>query len=221
MEYFSRLEKMAIVRYIGIEGIEESAAYECARILDGGGVVIYPTETIYGIGADCENEDAIRRVNIIKGREEDAPQIVLIALEWIDRYVENAKVLEPLIDAFLPGPLTMISRVKKKSVPKILAPDGKIAVRVSPAWFVQSVLKNLGRGITSTSANFSAEKPLVKAKEIIPAFWDDVDAMFLYKDEVLSSAPSTIIDVSRFPEKYEIIREGAISGEAIENALKL
>ncbi len=212
---------MALIRYIGIEEMEASAAYEAAQIIADGGIVIYPTETLYGIGADCENSDAIQRINILKGRKPDEPQIVLLDMQWLPKYIENTKSLLPLLDAFSPGPLTIIARAKKGAAPKILAPNGKLAFRISSSWFVQKILENFGRGITSTSTNLSSSAPLSKQDEIISTFWDSVDGMFLFHDEILSGPPSTIIDAAKFPKSYEIIREGAISKEAIEQAIEI
>ncbi len=212
---------MALIRYIGIEGMEASAAFEAARIIADGGIVIYPTETLYGIGADCKNSDTIQKINILKGRSSDEPQIVLLDMEWLPKYIVDSKSLLPLLDAFSPGPLTIIAKAKKNAVPKILAPNGKLAFRISSSWFVRKILNIFGRGITSTSVNISSSAPLSQPDEIIDSFWDSVDGMFLFHDEILSGPPSTIIDASEFPGNCEIIREGAISEEAIERAIEI
>lgn len=212
---------MALVRYIGVEGMERSPAWEAAKILREGGVVIYPTETLYGIGADATNAEAVRRVNEIKRRNPNAPQIVLLLRQWVQSFVEDAEKLSPLLDIFSPGPLTMIAKASTSAnLPKILTPKGKLAFRISPSWFVELVLQLLGKPITSTSVNTSENPPLSDPERIIDEFGDVVDGVFVFQGVSLEGPPSTMVDVTDFPRTVRVIREGAVPKAAIEDALK-
>ncbi len=210
---------MALIRYIGIEGLERSPAVEAADILRDGGKAILPTETLYGLSGDAACDKCLRGINILKGRKPDEPQIVLLRYEWIQKYIENWEDYMPLIDAFAPGPLTFIAPAAKNArLSKVVIEKGKIAFRVSGSWFADLVLDILKKPITSTSVNLAGDDPLFNPMDIIASFDDRVDGIFLFQDENLSGPPSTIVDISNFPE-LEIIREGAISSKAIMTAM--
>ena len=211
---------MPLVRYIGLEGLEKSPVYEAAEILNNGGVIIYPTETLYGMGTDAYNIESIKRINEIKGRTTNEPQIILLRWEWLPKYIDNYEPFLSLIDSFLPGPLSIITYVKPNTLPQEITPGGKIAFRISSSWFVDMILEQLGRPITSTSVNISGEDPLVDSEEIISMFWDLVNGIFIYHNISLQGAPSTIVDVREFP-KITIEREGIISRDAIERIIEI
>ena len=211
---------MPLVRYIGIEGLERAPAFEAAQILSSGGIIIYPTETLYGIGADATNDDAVRKINLIKERRRTDSQIVLIRWEWMSEFISDCETIFSIIESFLPGPLTIITNAIPGKVASILTPNGKIAFRISSSWFVDLMLEIFGKPITSTSVNISEKLPLTNGDEILSQFWDKVDGIFLFKGIVLDGLPSTIVDVSEFPERLAVIREGEISERAIRNALK-
>jgi len=211
---------MTLIRYIGIDGLERSPAVEAADILGEGGKVIIPTETLYGLSGDGACNKCLREINILKGRKPQGSQIVLLRYEWIQEYAENWEDYKPLIDAFAPGPLTFVAPVAKNTrLSKVVIENGKIAFRVSGSWFIDLVLEILKKPVTSTSVNLAGDEPLFNPMDIIASFDDSVDGIFLFQDENLSGPPSTIVDISNFPE-LEIVREGAISSKAIMTAMK-
>lgn len=210
----------ALVRYIGIEGMESSPAWEASQILAKGGTIIYPADTLYGIGADATNCEAIKKIDMLKGRK-GSPQIVLILREWLPKYVRDCEKLSPLLDCFSPGPLTIIAKYSGHGICPKICPQGKIAFRITSSWFAELILEIFGKPITSTSVNISGQQPLADPDEILEKFGDKVDGIFLFKNLSLEGPPSTIIDATEFPQKFEIIREGAISQKAILNAIGL
>ena len=212
---------MPLIYYIGADGMEHAPACEAAEMLAHGGIIVYPTETLYGIGADATNDGAARKINRIKCRAPDEPQIVLIRWEWLPKYIRGHRQLLPLLEAFSPGPLTLIARATPGKIAPMLTPRGKIAFRISSSWFVDLLLKELGKPITSTSANISDETALTSAQEIIDAFWDKVDGMFLFENARLDGSPSTIVDATKFPVELKIVREGTISRQAIIEAVRI
>ena len=211
---------MPLIRYIGEDDLERAPAHEAAQIAANGGIIIYPTETLYGIGADATAIGAVRKINTLKGRPENEPQIVLLRWDWLPDYIAEHERLLPLLDAFAPGPLTLISKAIPKMLASPLTPDGNVAFRVSSSWFVEILLEILGKPITSTSVNFSGKASLTKPDEIIEQFWDFADGMFLFENVELAGPPSTIVDATRFPKELKIVREGAISEVAIRKAIE-
>ncbi len=212
---------MASIRYIGVDGLEKAPAYEAAEILRAGGVIIFPADTLYGFSALASNSDGIRRLNKIKNRPADKPQIILLKLDWLEKFVKNYERFTPIIDAFEPGPLTLLAEPKADAkLSAELIEDGKIAFRISQSWFADVVLDILGEPMTSTSVNFNSQKPMTKPMDIIAQFEEDVDGIFVFPDIELSGPPSTMVDVSNYPD-IKLVRAGAIYYEAVEKVVEM
>ncbi|RKZ34752.1 threonylcarbamoyl-AMP synthase [bacterium] len=210
---------MALIRYIGEENLEQSPAYEAANILKDGGVIIFPSDTLYGFSADATNGEAIIRINSIKKREPQTPQIILLRWEWISDYVAGWEKYIPIMENFFPGPLTLLAKPSPENdLAKPLIKQGKIAFRISKSWFADMVLKILGKPITSTSVNISGQKILTHPMDIIAQFDNLVDGIFVYKDTELDGLPSTMVDVSEYPE-IKLFRSGTVPFEAIQKLL--
>jgi len=211
---------MTLVRYIGIEGLEKSPAWEAAQIIKNGGVIIYPTETLYGIGADATNEKAAKKVLEIKGKLPGGGLIVLLSREMLDEYIIDWQKFSILMDYFSPGPLTYIANPVKGKFAGSVLKNGTVAFRISSSWFAELVINLSGVPLISTSANISDQPPLKKPDEIIETFNGVVDGIFVFPGKILDSLPSTIVDVTNFPDEIKIIREGQIPANAIKEVLK-
>jgi L-threonylcarbamoyladenylate synthase len=209
-----------LVRYIGIEDVEISSVPEAVAIIRAGGTIVYPTETVYGVGCLASNESAVARINTAKKRLPTEPQIVLLTWEMLPEYIAGYENLLPLLEPFCPGALTIIAKSLAGSLPAVLAPNGNVAFRISSSWFVDEILKLARAPITSTSVNISGRAPLKNDSEILDVFWDDFDGFFLYQNDELISPPSTIVDCTNFPTEWKIVRKGDITHLAIETALK-
>lgn len=196
--------------------MEEGRFRECADTVRAGGLVVYPTETLYGLGADPFNEAAVKRVFMAKRRPFDMPLSVAVSDV---RMFETLGVLNPaarrLIDRFLPGPLTILV-TKKPSVPDILTSGtGQIGIRIPDHPFALKLIRAAGP-IVATSANrHSHPDPVTCAM----AKKDLGRAVGVYVDggRTRLQAPSTIVDVSE--GRVEIIRPGVVSADEIEAAL--
>jgi len=168
-----------------------------------GGVVLYPTETVYGLGCRASDEVAARRIGEIKGRGQQ-PLIVLVG----ERPDALPPVCEALADAFWPGPLTMIVPNEGRYPSAICGPGDTVALRWSPHPVVAQLVRAVGP-ITSTSANRTGEAPVVSAakNEL------DVDAI-MDVGPINGGTPSTIVH-------YEagILRAGTLSA-AVEEVLR-
>ena len=189
---------------------------EAARIIKNGGLVIYPTETCYGIGSDATNVKAINRIYEIKGRARTkAIPIIVSGLKMMKKYGVITDEIKFLVKRFMPGPLTIITR-KKKTIPNILNPK-EIAFRISSNPIASMLVKEVELPITTTSANISGQQPIYKIDDIIKAFEGKVDMIFDCGN-LPRIKPSTYIDMKT--DEPKIIREGPISKKVIIKELK-
>ncbi len=193
-----------------IEGIKKAA-----QTLSSGGLIVYPTDTAYGIGANALDENAIRKLYEIKGRDFSKPTHVVVR-DWdmIEELCHTNELVKKLYDAFLPGPLTIILP-KKDVVPNMLVANAKtLGVRIPNSLITKSLSHLLTFPYTTPSANRTGEQT--------PYFIDEVSKVLdLEKvDLVLDAgilpkiAPSTVVDISG--GEVKIIREGPIGREEIE-----
>lgn len=189
------------------------------KIIDSllrGGIVVYPTSTLYGIGCDARNPEAIRKINRLKDREEERSMIVLCPEEQVNEYMENPAEKRFFMENYWPGPLTLIVKQSGR-LPDIVSNDkGAVALRVSNNFVVRSIVKE-GIPLISTSANISEEETILKKEKLISCFEGKVDYI-IYNKNMTSRLPSTMIDLTSFPPSARIVREGVISDqELVEN----
>ncbi len=184
------------------------------EVLQAGGVVAFPTETVYGLGCDAENEAAIKRIFAIKGRPATHPLIVHLGdpsdiASWS---AEVPRVAWRLAERFWPGPLTLILRSKKNISGYITAGTGKVAVRIPGKSFALSLAQKANFFITATSANLSGMIPAQDADAVARYFGDRIDIV-IDAGPTPGGLPSTIVDVTG--GGIRILREGAISKELL------
>ncbi|HAH58523.1 MAG TPA: threonylcarbamoyl-AMP synthase [Bacteroidales bacterium] len=178
------------------------------KILHSGGVILYPTDTVWGQGCDALNARAIDRVYKIKKRKAEKSMIILLDdLERVSDYVTFIpEILPDLIENF-DRPLTVIYD-KGKNLPKnLLADDGSIAIRIVKDEFCRPLIKRLGRPLISTSANVSGEPAPLIFSHISSKIRDQVDyTVELFRDRLGLSKTSTIIRLHN-DGNYEVVRE--------------
>ncbi len=188
---------------------EQSLIDRAVKILKGGGVVAFPTETFYGIGADAENEEAIEKIYMIKGRSFNKPIPVIIGKQ--NDVIKYAKAIpetgRKLMDRFWPGALTLLFEASHNVPQKLTAGTGKIGIRLSSNIVATSLAKALSRAITATSANLSGKKECSSVDDVIDSLGDRVDAI-IDGGRTPGGMGSTIVDVTIDPPV--IIREGVI-----------
>jgi L-threonylcarbamoyladenylate synthase len=185
-----------------------------AEVVRAGGVVVYPTETLYGIGANAWDVDAIRRVETLKGRTEAKPVLVLInSRERLSSLIASSTLVgEKLIEAFWPGPLTLVF-ASSKQVPSILTKGtGTIGIRIPSSPLCLRFLELCDAPLTSTSANRSGFPSLRSVKDIRREFPTGVD-LFLDAGELPQRLPSTVVDVTG--DTAQVLRLGAVSIEQL------
>jgi L-threonylcarbamoyladenylate synthase len=186
---------------------------EAAQVLKKGGLVGYPTETVYGLGADAYNEEALERLFKIKGREMGKPISLLVGNQGM--LEEVASRIPPLamslIQGYWPGALTIIFEASKNCNPILTANSGKVGVRISPHLIAQKLLEALKRPITSTSANLSGMPSLSDPLELYRIFRGKID-LIIDGGKTEGEGESTVIDVNVSPPR--ILREGIINLKA-------
>ncbi len=195
----------------------EDAVKVAAEDIAAGKLIVYPTETVYGIGADIYNEAAVKNLYVVKNRPFDMPLSVAVAdmqmLEKVAVLNENAK---KLAKAFLPGPLTLIVQ-KQPSVPDIVTSSSqKVGIRIPDNRFALELIKRTGPIIT-TSANLHSHPDAVNVDSAIEDLGAAVDT-YIDAGGCSLGKPSTIVWL--MDDQVEIIRQGAISEKQIMEVLE-
>jgi len=190
----------------------ENNILTASRIVTRGGLVVYPTDTVYGLGCDPFNIEAVRRVFKVKG-ERDRPLPILASdIESVKKIAFMSAKAGRVAARFWPGPLTLVVP-KKPVLPNIVTCDlNSVGVRI-PRHNVALRLISLSNGLlVGTSANKTGEKPLCTAQEAAEQLGEDVDVI-LDGGPAPLGAPSTVVDLTR--EKPKILRKGPISLEEL------
>lgn len=180
---------------------------KCNKILQEGKLILYPTDTVWGIGCDATNEVTVSKVFKIKKRNESKSLVVLVSSsEMLQQYVDYIprKAIEILKDSI--KPTTIIYNNPKGLAKNVIADDNTVAIRIVQEQFCQKLINEFGKPIVSTSANTS-NKPTPKSyKEIEPSILSAVDYIVNLKQNEITNSPSKIVRITSKGE-LEIIRE--------------
>ena len=187
---------------------DEKTIQFAATLLKNGGLVAFPTETVYGIGANFLNKETIKKLYEIKKRPFNKPFTVHIStLRTIaEMGCEISPFADHLIRKFWPGPLTIILKGK----------NGKVGFRMPRNGIAKDIISKSGVPVVAPSANISGEKPPTRADEILNNFDGKID-LVLDSGKTEFGKESTIVDLTSFP--YKLIREGAIPESEIREIL--
>ena len=170
------------------------------QVMREGGVILYPTDTIWGIGCDATNEDAVRRVYEIKQRQDSKAMLVLVdSSVKVDFYVRDVpEVAWDLID-LADKPLTIIYSGARNLAANLLAEDGSVGIRVTNEDFSKRLCQQFRKAIVSTSANISGQPSPKNFSEISEEVKSAVDYIVGYRQEEMSNPkPSSIIKLDKF-----------------------
>jgi L-threonylcarbamoyladenylate synthase len=194
------------------------ALIQAVGALKRGEVIAFPTETLYGLGADALNLAAVEKVFQLKDREFANPIPVLVAnREMLSRLVSDVPPLaEKLIDCFWPGPLTIVLPARLDIPRPLVNPAGGIGVRISSQPIAAELVQALGHPLTATSANPTGRPAARTVQEVRKYFSGQID-VFIDGGPLHSKAGSTVVEI--VGDLIKIIREGDITGSQIKEAL--
>ncbi len=190
----------------------QNAVEAAIRVLKRGGLIIYPTETLYGIGVDSTNPDAVKKLTEYKERPLGKPYSVAVADQnMAEQYVVLNDAAKNLYKEFLPGPLTVISKGKHKLATGVESEDGTLGIRIPGYKLVRDIIKEFGKPITATSANASYKKRPYKVSDILKNISDkqsELIDLVIDAGELQHNDPSTVIDTTL--DDPVTIRQGEI-----------
>jgi L-threonylcarbamoyladenylate synthase len=179
---------------------DENTIKIATEILKGGGLVIYATETLYGIGGDATNPDAVQKLTKYKNRPLGKPySIAVMDINMAKKYVKLNKTASNLYKEYLPGPLTIISKGKHKVAQGIESENGTLGIRIPSYRLVTQMVRALNKPITATSANASYKKRPYKISDIlenISSRQKKLIDLVIDAGELPHNDPSTVIDTT-------------------------
>ena len=180
---------------------------QCLKVLSAGGLILYPTDTVWGIGCDATNADAVRRVYQLKQRDDSKALIVLIdSADHLDHYVVDVPMIaRELIDVAV-NPLTIIYEGAYNIAPNVLGDEDSVGIRIPNDEFCHRLCERFGKPIVSTSANVSGKPTANRFADIDSTIVNGVDYAVEYRrNDTTKHQPSNIILLSR-DGTFKIIR---------------
>lgn len=192
---------------------EKAIIDQATKVFQKGGVVIFPTDTVWGIGVSIDQPQAIQKLYQIKKREKTKPTAVLVgSLVQAQQLGEINKKAESLIKKYWPGGLTIVVKAKK-GVPRIIqGKGGTVGLRMPDHKLILKILTKLEKGIVASSANFAGQ-PLVTKRELIDQQLIEMVDLFI-KGKSKRNLASTVIDLTKKP--FKILRKGIIALEKLK-----
>lgn len=197
-----------------IQSLDDKELIEAAECIKDGGVIAYPTETLYGLGADALNEAAVKKIFEAKGRPDNKAITVITASKDISDYVEEVpKEAQKLINEFWPGPLTLVLK-KKDVIPNITSANlDTIGIRMTSNEIARRLVELSGTIITATSANISGGPSHDNIEGCIEDFDGKIDYI-IGEDKKNIGIESTIVDCTVTPPV--VLRNGAVTMEMLK-----
>lgn len=172
---------------------------KACQVMREGGVILYPTDTIWGIGCDATNEEAVRRVYEIKRRADSKAMLVLVdSVVKVDFYVQDVPEIAWDLIELADKPLTIIYSDARNLAPNLLAEDGSVGIRVTGEEFSKRLCQQFRKAIVSTSANVSGQPSPQNFSEISDEIKAAVDYIVDYRrEETTQAKPSSIIKLDK------------------------
>lgn len=189
-----------------------SAIEQVAAVIKKGGLVAFPTDTVYGLAANAFNPDAIEKLFLVKGRDFNKAIAILIGESNQLKQIasEFSGMAKKLSKRFWPGALTLVVPIQQ-TLPKLLSPTETIGIRMPDHNFVLRILKTTGP-LATTSANLSGGKNPLTAEDVVEQLGNNVD-LIIDGGLCPGGIPSTVVDCTQ--QEIRIIREGGLSRKII------
>jgi sua5/yciO/yrdC/ywlC family protein len=180
---------------------------KAANVINRGGIVLYPTDTVWGIGCDATNSEAVEKVFRLKQRPDHKAMIVLVSsADEAARYVRDFPEIAYDLIEFSEKPLTIVYDHGVLLAPQLLGPDGSVGIRVTNEAFSNALCRRLRRPLVSTSANLSGQPAAAVFSDISEEILDGVDYVVDYRrDDMRRSTPSTVMKLSSDGE-FKVLR---------------
>ena len=181
---------------------------ESLKVLERGGLILYPTDTIWGIGCDATNEKAVAKIYALKNRNENKSMLILLAderdiLDYTDQ--ENLRAFDYIKG--IQKPVTVIYQAARNIASNLINEDGSIGIRVVNEVFCQRLIRAFGKPIVSTSSNVSGYPPPSVFSDIDIAIRNGVDYVVRYRqDDLTPSTASTVIKLNS-DDSFTILRD--------------
>lgn len=197
-----------------IQSLDDKELIKAAECIRDGGVIAYPTETLYGLGADALNEEAVKKIFKAKGRPDNKAITVITASKDISSYVEEVtEEAQKLINEFWPGPLTLVLK-KKDVIPEITSANlDTIGIRMTSNEIARKLVELSGTIITATSANISGGSSHDNIEGCIKDFNGKVNYI-IGEEKKHIGIESTIVDCTVTPPV--VLRKGAVTMEMLK-----
>ncbi len=196
--------------------LKQNQLDEAAKLLKEGKVIAFPTETVYGLGVVYDDKVAYDSLCTVKRRPPEKPFTLMLAdVEDVEKYADLNNIAKALVNAFMPGQFTLITKAKEGLPSWCVSETGNVGIRIADYDLIRDLIRKTGKPLLVPSANKSGEKPATTTREVIDAFGEELAAVV--EGESISNIPSTIVFVT---EKYsDIFREGAVKIEDIKRVI--
>lgn len=205
------------MRTVSIEN-PDKVIEEAVKALSNGGLIIFPTETAYGVGADATNSEAVSKM--LKYKQRPAGKAISIAVDstkMAEEYIDINPTSQKIIKNFLPGPVTVVAKSKHRTDKRLEAENGTLGIRIPNYKLVLDIIKAYGKPFTATSANLSGEKTPYSVLDITNPWTEnkkELIDLIIDGGELPKNPPSTVIDTTT--EDLKVYRQGRIDPRTME-----
>lgn len=200
-----------------MKSFEKNQIVEAANLLKEGGLLAFPTETVFGFGVIYDNEASYKRLIEVKRRPPEKPFTLMCSdISDIDKFAFINKNAEKLISKYMPGQFTIILDAKSSLPSYCVSKENKVGIRIPDDNAIRELIRKTGKPLLVPSANRSGEAPINTSSEIVKQFEKEIDGVII--GEANSKVPSTIVSIDG--ENVNIIREGLITKEEILKTLE-
>ena len=212
-----RIFKLRLEDHKQVENFLKNDLPQCITTLARGGTLVYPTETLYGLGVDITNELAIEKIIKLKGRPQNLPIAIAVTdSEQVIPLAELSNLAMRIIKICLPKPITILLKAKSTVNKKLLGGSKLIGIRFPEHPLTVEIIKRFGP-LTATSANLHGASNPITVGGAIAVFGEAVD-IYLDTGPCKFAQPSTVVDTTG--DTIRIIRHGACSGSELEDCLR-
>lgn len=211
------MKELAEIIEVDSETSENEVFRKAGKAIEAGELVVYPTETVYGLGADATSDEAVAEVFKAKSRPLEEP--VSVAVDSLSMAYRVGKLdhrAEEIIQELMPGPLTVVVEERPLTSDLLTAGTGRIGIRIPDHPTALGLVKYLGRPITSTSANLSGHSNPFEVGDALNQLGEEV-SLALDSGECSGKEPSTVVDLAG---EIDVLREGPISESRIRKVVR-